>query len=264
MKQQIRDFIRSKVEEMRLSVIASIDGFKLSKLLVNPYLPSAFYHDHDEFIRNALQSSIHKSIQTKFGNFLEEISIKVCGDNAKSGTDGVDLDLVRKKNHRLLVSVKSSTTWGNTQSTKKQGDQFKKAKKTINQNDRSHEITSVMGICCAKNPTTDGLNHADIQICGQNYWYLISGEKDFYQEIINETMVGTGEFDGIRKQKFDEACARLIKEFQHEYCGGGNDMFSEPQPVWNTVVQRNCGNLSSDDLWLKKIMPEVEENEFSK
>jgi|APSaa5957512622_1039677.scaffolds.fasta_scaffold04239_8 hypothetical protein len=254
MKNEIKQFIGVAVCKFRKSVLQRLEEVRIKNLTINPYLPSVVCGSPKEAIKYSLNGFMGKSNQTKFGSLFEDISIKVCslayGENVKTGMSGIDLDLLKGK-RRLLISIKSSDKWGNSQSIAKQGDQFKKAKKTINQNDTNHDLISVMGICCGNSPTKD-LQYADVQISGQNFWCLITdGEENFYQEILDVTSVGATEFEQIFNNEIELSCVRLLKEYEQVY---GGDIFISTIDAWKSIAKNSCGNKKDNDNWMKKIM----------
>lgn len=235
--------IREEIFLFRRSVLESLDDFTVKSILkkINPYLLSAITSLEGIF-RYYIDANLVASMESKFGRTFEQIALLVCGQAAKSGITGVDLELI-KNGRKLLISNKSGSSWGNSQSTAKQSDSFKTAKKVIRQNS-IQEVISVMGICYGKRKTSS-VSCADIQIMGQNYWYLLSGDKEFYKKIIEVISCGSAEFRKELDEKKQIVSNRLLDEFR--VLVGEND-------VWSYLAEECCGNYSEKEIWLQNIM----------
>ncbi len=245
MDSELEQFIRTQINEQREAILVNVSRISLTKLLVNPYRLGSLISIPQEALIHAFRASVAKSIETTFGKFLENISIEAAkryyGDeNAKTSTNGIDLDIVRGA-YRLLISIKSSVSWGNGQSTPQQGKEFKKAIQTIRQNDKKHKIVSIMGICCGNRKTTGRADHADLIISGQNYWHLVSGEKDLYKEIMDILCFGTKEFYERYKICLSQTLTRLMSDFSTKYC------FNRDVNVWEDIIKDSCGAVEEDE-----------------
>ena len=242
---RIKEVIRSTLNAFRESVLQSIENITLAELQLkkNPYLLSSMCFNDEDLIDRWLEAFVSSSAETKFGSILENIAKSACVDGMKSSTSGVDIDVIRG-NIRLFISVKSGPFWGNSQSTKEQGAAFKKAKRVVSQNDTTQQMKSVMGICYSKSRTSTNLSYADLKFTGQNFWYILSLQKDFFTELAIELRWGVEDFAKQLKIQMDRTHVRLLSELRSE-CGG---------VVWECMVEKCCGNFSEDDEWVKNLI----------
>jgi len=235
----IQTKIQTEISQFREKLLSDLDTIVLDDLLKkkNPYLLASLFETIDGAIREALHSAYASSYETSFGRVLENIAIAICPSGSKSGIKGIDLELLRGDRYRLLVSVKSGKSWGNSSSTEKQGDDFKAAKKRVHQNDKTREIRSVMGIAYGKFKTKE-LTYADEQICGQNFWAVLSGDIDMYRKILLALQPGAAEFENQVKEKIEDTVKRLVVEY--------NAKQSTDNP-WITILEACCQNYSETD-----------------
>jgi hypothetical protein len=250
MNEKIRQVIGQELEKNRNLILGVFDGLTIDYLIErkNPYL-LAFVDFDCEMIESCLYSILHSSLETQLGGMLENIAIAICGAGAKSGTGGVDLDVIRA-GCRLLISVKSGEYWGNSQSTTDQGRAFAKAKKVIASNVKTMEVLSVMGICYSKKKTTTRLKYTDLKLSGQNFWYVLSGDIDFYKKLAQAFALGAEDFKYLLRDKLEETKNRLCNELRSKY---------EGPDKWNTIVEKCCKNYSPKDKLVAKLTIGVDE-----
>jgi hypothetical protein len=171
------------------------------------------------------------------GDFLERLAIYVIEqlwNGQKSSTTGIDLEF-KKDDIRYLVSVKSGPNWGNSTSNQKQREYFHTAVSVIKQQSAVERIEPVLGICYSKKRTS--YNHGITTIHGQLFWELLSGDRDFFTEIVEPIGYRAKEHN----DKFFDEKARILNlftaEFMEKFCDDG-------VINWERLVSFNSGNMS--------------------
>lgn len=79
-----------------------------------------------------------------------------------------------------------------------------------------------------------------MKIVGQNFWYLISENKDLYTDIIEPIGYKAREHNDNFNQKKSNITNRLTKEFIDRFC------FLDGAINWNALVKYNSGNYSDE------------------
>jgi hypothetical protein len=175
--------------DKRFAKLAEIDLNRLLKK--NPYLfRSIGLNDASELIVAMLDAFLSSSDETLFGNeFFEPLAfwtaknaVLVEHENRESVTvgsaSGTDL-AIETANSYLAIAVKSGTNIFNSQSTKGQSSEFLELKSRLRK--LGKEIRPILGYGYGRNKAAKSSKtekHA-----GQAFWYLLSGEKDFYLRI---------------------------------------------------------------------------------
>lgn len=237
-RSQIVAFVEKNIQQFHDKRLKSLEGLKLNTVLKkkNPYLFKAknilFAEEFVKTITDAFLSSQEEAI---FGTFLEELAIFICGESCggkKSSTEGIDLEF-GKNGVTYLIAIKSGPNWGNSQQIRRMQDNFKQAKRILRTTtSRSKNIVAVNGCCYGKEPNPDKGDY--FKYCGQAFWSLISGNKNFYMEIIEPLGYKAKE----KNEGFTDAYATVInkftKEFTKTFCING-------KINWKRVVRFNSG-----------------------
>jgi len=97
----------------------------------------------------------------------------------------------------------------------------------------------VLGICYGKT-RTNYMKAGYLKVVGQNFWYLISENKDLYTDIIEPIWYRAKE----RNQTFDTERAKVINRFTRQFI----DRFCDSSGVinWEKLVEFNSGNYDLD------------------
>ena len=170
------------------------------------------------FIAALLAARLSSAEEGKFGIFLENLAIFVAESTRrgqKSGIEGIDIELPHG-GVRYLIAVKSGKNWGNSTSTSKQKDNFRRAVRVIKQSARAGEVQPVLGICYGKFRT----NHTGdyIHIGGQSFWHLLSGDKQLYVDIVEPLGCEAQRYDDKFKERVASLSNKLTLEFTEQYC----------------------------------------------
>ena len=238
----VNEFVNSNIERFHNSKLKSLEKNDLKNILKkkNPYLFKAKNITlASNFIAEILDAFLSSSEEKSFGDFLEELAIFISGlayDGRKSSASGIDLEFNDRTIH-YVVSVKSGTNWGNNSQHKKQEQDFKKAVQVLKQSNHTINVQPVLGICYGKTKTS--YLNGYMKVVGQNFWYLISGEKSLYTDIIEPIGYEAKRHNDAFIKKKSEIINKFTGEFVTEFCENG-------VINWDKLVQFNSGNLDLD------------------
>lgn len=190
----------------------------------------------NDLISSLLDAFLSSSEEEIFGDFLEGLALYIaqttCGGH-KSTAPGVDVEFIRNNTH-FIVSIKSSTNWGNSSQQDKLERDLKVATARVKQSHQNANVQPVLGICYGKARTS--FIRGYMKVVGQNFWYLISENKELYKEIIEPIGYKAKEHN----EKFLLDKSRIInkftKAFIDEYCDSTGAI------NWAGLVEHNCGN----------------------
>ncbi|MEW5986889.1 MAG: PmeII family type II restriction endonuclease [Chloroflexota bacterium] len=241
---EVRVYVNENVIHFHQQRLDSLRRLGLSRLLAkNPYLFKAKHiTTAGDLIAGLLEAFLSSSEEKLFGDFLEGLAIfvaeKTCGGH-KSTAAGVDLEFFNQGVH-YVVSVKSSTNWGNSSQQKKLEQDLREAVVRVKQSRRGANVQPVLGICYGKART--GYVRGYLKIVGQNFWYLISENKNLYTDIIEPIGYRAKEHN----ETFIEEKGKLINRFTGQFI----EEFCDPAGAidWVRLVQFNSGNFDLDQF----------------
>lgn len=226
--------------DRRLEKIKELRLYEILKRK-NPYLFKAKnVASASELVLSIIEATLYASEEGLFGQFLEGLAIFVaeltCGGQ-KSGITGIDLEFTRDE-VRYLIAIKSGQNWGNSSQHQALRANFKSAIKVISQNRRVKIVQPVLGICYGKFRT---VNNGDfLKIGGQSFWHFISGDPNFYQDLIEPVGYNAKKHNDDFLEEKAKAHNRLTREFSNQFCDqdGAID--------WAKLVAFNSGNLQTE------------------
>ena len=97
----------------------------------------------------------------------------------------------------------------------------------------------MLGICYGKTRTTHS-PRGYLKVVGQNFWYLISEDKNLYTEIIEPLGHRAKEHNDKFARERGRLTNRLTKAFLDDYCDASGAI------NWLKLVQHNSGNYDLD------------------
>ncbi len=215
----------------------SLEKIKLKNLLKrkNPYLFKAKnLKTGQDLVKEMLDAFLSSSEETIFGNLLEKLAIFVCqkefdGFKPLEG-DFKSIDLIfSRQNKTYIVGVKSGSKWGNSDSKKMMIDNLKK---TALEKYFDQEVILVSGVCYGKSKITDCKTYQKYQ--GQSFWEFVSGNENFYTEIIKPLGEAVKNRDLEFGQKYTQKLNEMTIEILTEFCSDNN-------LDWIKIVEFNSG-----------------------
>ena len=242
---QVTSFVENNIQTFHQNRLKSLSETKLSDLLrkKNPYLFKAKNTiTAQDLVTSFLDAKLFSSEEKIFGDFLEDLAIYV-GKNTlnatKSASHGIDFEFTKKRT-RYIVSVKSGLNWGNSSQWKALESDFKTAIKVLRQSHHINEVRGILGICYGRASTT--LKRGIIlQVAGQNFWYMISGDEQFYTKIIKPLGYKVKELNETFNVKKSEIINKFTKEFIEDFCD------KDGKILWEKLVKFNSENLTERD-----------------
>jgi hypothetical protein len=219
--QQVEEFVGHQFRGLGHTRASHLSELTLKPLLSdkNPYLTRVkFRNSVADVVGSLLEGATASLDESLFVELMEALAVFVsnqtCGGR-KSGLPGIDIDLERE-GVRYLIAVKSGKNWSNSSSMKKLKDNFQTAVRVLKQNKGVGDLQPTIGICYG---STKRLNNgAYLQVCGQDFWELISGEPDLYMDIIEPIGYKAQEFNDEFVDKRDRALNRMVREFTEQFC----------------------------------------------
>jgi hypothetical protein len=242
---EVRQYVNENIADFHQQRIKSLETLTLQKLLKkNPYLFKAKnITTAGELITDLLAAFLSSSEEKLFGDFLEGLALfiasKTCGGH-KSSAQGVDLEFIHKGIH-YVVSIKSGPRWGNSAQQRRLEQDLKDAVTRIKQSRFGTNVQPVLGICYGDTRTSYVRGY--LKVVGQNFWYLISEDKDLYTDIIEPIGYRAKEHNETFHNEKSRVINRFTKQFIEEFCDSAGAI------DWVKLVEFNSGNYDLDK-WL--------------
>jgi hypothetical protein len=236
---KVNQFVNENIVAFHNNRLSALNRLTLSRLLAkNPYLFKAKYLETaSELINSLLEAFLSSSEEKIFGDFLEDLAIFIAqqtSNGKKSSAAGIDLEFERGNIH-YLVSIKSGTNWGNSSQHRRLADDFISARRVLQQSQFGMNVQPVLGICYGKTKTSI-TNAGYLKVVGQNFWYLISGNKNLYVDIIEPVGYRAKEHNQDFNQQRNKIANRFTGEFITTYC------YPDGGIHWEKLVTDHCGN----------------------
>lgn len=198
----------------------------------NPYLFKAKnITTASEFVKQVLDAFLSSREETVFGDLLENLSIYICGQvyKGKKAEQGKypSIDLIfSHKNKCYIVGIKSGPHWGNSDQINRMKRNFKKAKRLLKQEGIKEKILGVNGCMYGKDRRPYKKDTRDRELnyykyCGQEFWYLISGKKELYKDIIKPLNKQVKKRDERFKILYGQKINQLTEQFLKLFCDRG-------------------------------------------
>jgi len=222
--------------EFYTSLTKTLDKIDVDKILKrkNPYLYRAKgINNAGQIVGGILSAYITSSEETVFGNcFFEPIATVVSGGQ-KAVTEGVDIT-VDKNNTIYSIAVKSGTSVFNSDSRKRQEQNFQSAQKRAQQAHKAY--IPVVGYGYGKKRIMTGKEKFYLELAGKDFWEWLTGDAEFYTKIIN--YMGTRPDDYVKEFEvaYSRAENRMIRDFTLKYCKEDGSI------DWNRLLEFNSGD----------------------
>ncbi len=239
----VYQYVNENIVDFHERRLESMKKLQLKRLLTkNPYLFRAKnVETANEIISGLLEAFLASSEEELFGDFLEGLAVFVAGMTSgghKSTAPGVDLEFFNRSIH-YIVSVKSGPSWGNSAQHNELEQNLKTAVMRVRQSRSGINIQSVLGICYGKTRTAH-MKRGYLKVVGQNFWYLVSENRDLYTDIIKPIGYRAKEHNELYALGKGRLTNRLTKNFIDGFCdqSGAID--------WLKLIQFTSGNYDLD------------------
>lgn len=245
---EVNGYVNKNIVDFHQRRIKTLETLTLQKLLKkNPYLFKAKnITTANALIEGLLDAFLSSSEEKIFGDFLEGLAIFIAektSNGHKSSAPGVDLEFIRDGIH-YIVSIKSGPNWGNSSQQKKLEQDLQTAVKVVKQGNFHANPQAVLGICYGKTRTSYLRGY--LKIVGQNFWYLISGSKNLYTEIIKPVGYHAKQHNEKFMDEKSKIVNKLVREFTIDFCEDDGAI------NWEKLVEWNSGNLDLDTFLMPK------------
>lgn len=244
-RNELIQFIEQEIVDFHNNRKRVLESYRLKDIVrKNPYLQRAKnVVSAAELVESTLDAKLSSSEEKMFGDFFERLAIYVaeeCTQGQKSAARGVDIEFIHNSIH-FVISVKSSTNWGNSSQRAKMHQDLANTVTRIKQTNRSANVQPVEGICYGQSKST--ISKGILKVVGQNFWYLISGDKDLYKDIIEPIGYKAKEHNDSFVKTKAEKINLLTMQFVEEFCHADGSI------NWPLLVEVNCGNLDLDKMF---------------
>ncbi|HEX8494246.1 MAG TPA: PmeII family type II restriction endonuclease [Pyrinomonadaceae bacterium] len=204
---------------MYLRCAMSLSGILRRK---NPYLLKAKnIASPDELVRSIVDAFLSSQEETMFGNKLEAFAIYVSArlyGGFKSELPSVDLEFAREGVY-YIVGIKSGVNWGNSDQVNRMKDNFKAARRFLQERGEEREVVAINGCIYGKDgkpfKENSDTEKSYYKYAGQDFWNFISGDDDMYREIIKPIDEEARTRDEEFKRAYDGKVNSMVKEFSN-------------------------------------------------
>lgn len=207
----------------------------------NPYLFKAKnIETAGELVKNILDAFLSSQEETIFGDLMENLAIHICQQvfNGKKAEEGKyrSIDLIfERESKTYIVSIKSGPNWGNSDQVNAMRKNFKKARQILKTKVDKKEIVSVNGCMYGRDNQPHKVNKKDpelsyYKICGQPFWELISGDKEFYKKIIQPLDKEAKKRDDFFKNLYIKKINEMTKDIVDLF-------YTKDNLDWNKIVE---------------------------
>lgn len=234
----IEQAIAKALEEFYASLLSKIDKINIQDIMKkkNPYLYRAkAMQSAAEIVESVLSATISSSEETIFGNcFFEPLAIAASG-GSKALAEGIDI-MIENRGENIIhaVAVKSGPSVFNADSKKRQEQNFTAARKLAQQAHAQYD--PIIGYSYGKKRSTgNGKPTIYRELAGQDFWYELTGDRDFYLKII--TYMGTKPEQYLEqyRESYNRASNRLVMQFTTLFCDEDGTI------NWMKLVKFNSG-----------------------
>lgn len=230
--------IANALDTFYKSLIVKINDLDIKKVMKrkNPYLYRAKAMENaSEIVESVLSAFVSSSEETIFGNcFFEPIAIAASGGN-KALAEGIDIMIQNKKSNTIYaIAVKSGPSVFNSDSKKRQEENFMAAAKLAQQAKARYE--AYIGYCYGKKKTNSrGKVKLYQELAGKKFWAELTGDEDFYIKIIGFMGTLPEQYVSSYKESYNKAFNRLVREFSNDFCKKDGSI------DWEKLVEFNSG-----------------------
>lgn len=235
-KHDIIMYVEQNVGDFHAKRALSLSSLQLENVLLrkNPYLFKAKnFLTVQDLVKILLDAHLSSQEETIFGDFLEGLAIFVCNKvygGRKSSAEGIDLEF-EKDGTKYIVAIKSGPNWGNSGQIARMKDNFKKAKRILGI--KTQNLIAVNGCCYGRDNQSNKGDY--FKLCGQGFWEFVTGDKNFYTDIIEPMGYRAKE----KNEEFMKEYAQIINKFTEEFM----QLFCKNGDIdWEKLVRFNSEN----------------------
>lgn len=206
----LKDFYKSRLQ--------GLEKLSLRKVLCkkNAYLYRALgIEKASEIVEQNLAAFIISSDETIFGNCFFEPIARIASGGKVSDAEGVDFT-VESDERYLAVAVKSGPNWGNRDQHKRQSTNFDSLRNRLYKIQK--QFDPLVGQAYGRQSSEPTENSRFRRRSGQAFWREITGDPDFYLNIIRLMKDVPAKNRPIYRAMWDQAVNRFTAEFIKDFC----------------------------------------------
>lgn len=238
-EEEIITLVAKCIDDFYSSLISNLDNLNINKVLrrKNPYLFRAKSMQNAlDIVNSILSAHVSSSEETIFGNvFFEPIATFVSG-GSKALAEGIDV-MVETNDTIYAIAVKSGINVFNSSSKKKQELNFNAAKKLADQVKK--RFVPIIGYGYGRKKSTGrGIPKIYKELAGQDFWYEITGDKDFYKKLISYMKDCPEKHINEFNSAYERALNRFVREFTVKFCMDDGSIDWDKLVEFNSISQR--------------------------
>jgi hypothetical protein len=236
----VNQFIHGGMAQYYQQRIEFLKNLKLDQIIVevNPYLLRV---KNDRWVSALIEKTLGhfllSSEETHFSEFLKDLGIFVAlktTGGCESDFPGVDLEF-EDKGELYIVAIQGGPDLDDSSSNSCIEEDLINAEHQLRQSKQIHLVRKVLGFCYGKSQTV-ALDDGFIRLSGQNFWALISGNLNFYTDIIKSIGYGAYQNEEDYLGEFAAKLNMLTYQFTDQYCHPDYSI------NWTKITQANSGN----------------------
>ena len=235
--QAVQDYVEEHIGSFHEKRLDTVRNKRLNDILKrkNPYLFKAKAQDATQLVRSILDAFMSSQEETLFGDFLEDVGVFVAQhvySGYKPTTQNLTgIDLVLEKNGNVYIfEIKSGPNWGNASQKIKMYQNFSEAISRLQPQYPNQKIVPINGCMYGidRSPKKTGEIKESGRIikevvywklCGQDFWYFISNNRELYLEIIEPLGYQAKQRNGAFQNEYDKFINKSTNDFLNNYLG---------------------------------------------
>jgi hypothetical protein len=223
--------------------IEKLKSIKLKDVMKrkNPYLFKAKnIQTAGDLVNDILNAFLSSQEETIFGDLLENLAIhineSVFGGKKAEERKFRSVDLIFKRDEKVyIVGIKSGINWGNADQVNTMRTNLKEARRILREEGEKLEIVGINGCVYGKDNVPHKKHATDseldyMKVCGQNFWELISGDKDLYIKLIKPLDKEVKKRDDIFKDTYVKKINEMTKDLIELF-------YTKNQLDWDKIVE---------------------------
>lgn len=230
--------IESCLEKFYANRLAGLKNLSLKKVLQkkNPYLYRALgIEKASEIVEQIMTAFVTSSDETIFGNVFFEPIAKLAASGSVAPTEGVDFT-VEQPGRYLAVAVKSGPNWGNADQHKRQSTNFDALRRRLYKLNK--QFDPLVGQAYGQQSSEPTDNSRFRRRSGQAFWQEITGEPDFYLDLVH-LMRDVPERNRPKfRAEWDQAVNRFTREFMDNFCRSDGSIDWERLVAFNSAAKQ--------------------------
>ncbi|MES2087514.1 MAG: PmeII family type II restriction endonuclease [Patescibacteria group bacterium] len=230
----IQPFYDKRIEKLKSIKLKDVMRRK------NPYLFKAKnIQTAGDLVNDILNAFLSSQEETIFGDLLENLAINI-NHTVFKGLKAEEnkfksVDLIFERDNKLyIVGIKSGPNWGNADQISGMRSNLKEARRILREEGKTQEMVCVNGCIYGKDNVPLKKHKVDSELdytklCGQNFWELISGDKDLYRNLIKPLDKEVKKRDDTFKETYVKKINEMTKDLIELF-------YTKDQLDWDKIV----------------------------